>query len=184
MLLLSCCTFSLTAFDPTWPKCRKVQDICLIFCDFIGFISSFFKMRSCLWILGLGFWTYGWICLLGPSGPNLVSGPQAPRSRHFLRFYNFIGFISSFLKNQGPVCEYWRLSSGLMVGYFLGQSGPNLTSRLQAPRSRHFSRFYNFIGLISSFLKKWGPVCEYWSQGFGLMAGYVFWAQVAPRFSF
>ena len=27
--------------------------------------------------LELGFWTYGWICLLGPSDPNVVSRPQA-----------------------------------------------------------------------------------------------------------
>ena len=126
-----------------------------------------------------GFWTYDWICLLGQSGPNLVSRPQAPRSRHFLRFYDFIGFISSFLKKWGPVCEYWSEGSGLMARCLLGQSGPNLISRLHAPRPRHFSRFYNFIGLISSFLKKWGPVCEYWSQDFGLMAGYVLWAKVA-----
>ena len=63
------------------------------------------KMRCCLWKLQLGFWTYGSIRLLGPSGPNVVSGPQTPRSRHFLRFYDFIGFISWFLRKWGPVCE-------------------------------------------------------------------------------
>ena len=57
-------------------------------------------MISWLWILELGFWTYGQICLPGPSGPNLVSRPQAPRSRHFLKFYNFIGFIRHSWKNK------------------------------------------------------------------------------------
>ena len=30
----------------------------------------------------------------GPSGPNVVSRTQAPRSRHFLRFQDFNGFMS------------------------------------------------------------------------------------------
>ena len=34
------------------------------------------------------------IRLLGPSGLNVVSRPQTLRSRHFLRFHDFIGFIS------------------------------------------------------------------------------------------
>ena len=153
MLLLSCCTFSLTAFDPTWPKCRKVQDICLIFCDFIGFISSFFKMRSCLWILGLGFWTYGWICLLGPSGPNLVSRPQAPRSRHFLRFYNFIGFISSFLKKWGPICEYWSQGSGLMAEYVFWAQVAQI--QFPGPRSQGQDIFWDFMVLLDSSHDSW-----------------------------
>ena len=33
-----------------------------------------------------------------PGGPNVVSRPQDPRSRNFLRFHNFIGSISRFLK--------------------------------------------------------------------------------------
>ena len=42
------------------------------------------KMRSCLWKLETGFWTYGWIHLLGPSDPNVVSTPQVAMSRHFM----------------------------------------------------------------------------------------------------
>ena len=49
------------------------------------------KMRSCLLILEPGFWTYGWACLVGPIGPNVVSRSQAPRSS-FLRFHYFFGF--------------------------------------------------------------------------------------------
>ena len=30
----------------------------------------------------------------GPNGPNVVSRPQTPRSKFFLRFHNSIGFIS------------------------------------------------------------------------------------------
>ena len=32
------------------------------------------KMMACLWKLQLRFWTYSLIHLLGPSGPNVVSG--------------------------------------------------------------------------------------------------------------
>ena len=43
--------------------------------------------------LELGFWTYGLIRLLAPSGPNIVSRPQTPKPSNFLRFNNSIGFI-------------------------------------------------------------------------------------------
>ena len=36
----------------------------------------------------------------GPKWPNLVSRPQAPSSRYFLRFFGFILFILSLLKNE------------------------------------------------------------------------------------
>ena len=48
------------------------------------------------------------ICLLGPSGANLVSRPQAPRSRHFLRFHDFIGLISKFLRKLSFACKNWN----------------------------------------------------------------------------
>ena len=80
------------------------------------------KMRSCLWKLRPGFWTYCWIRLLGPSDPNVSSRPQTSRSRNFLRFCNFIGFISRFLRKWGPVCKNLSQGSGLIAGYvFLAQ---------------------------------------------------------------
>ena len=66
----------------------------------------------------------------------------------------------------------------LLLDTSSGPSGPNVSSRPQTPRSRNFLRFCNFIGFISRFLGKWGPVCKNWSQGSGLIAGYVFLAQV------
>ena len=77
---------------------------------------------------------------------------------------------------------FWKMELGFWTyGWirFLDPRGSNVVSRLQTPRSRHFSQFYDFIGFIWWFLRKWGPVCENWNQGSGLMAGYVFWAQVA-----
>ena len=32
---------------------------------------------------------YGSMHLLGPHDPNIVSGPQNPKSKKFLRFHNF-----------------------------------------------------------------------------------------------
>ena len=36
-------------------------------------------------------------------------------------------------------------------------------SRPQTPRLRNFVRFHGFVGFISWFWRKWGPVCENWS---------------------
>ena len=65
------------------------------------------KMRSWLRKLKLGFWNYGLICLLGRSGPTVVSRPQTPRSRNFLIFHDFFGFILWLLGKWGPVCTNW-----------------------------------------------------------------------------
>ena len=67
--------------------------------------------------LELGFWTYGLIRLLGPSGPNIVSRPQTPKPSNFLRFNNSIGFILWFWKIWSPLCEHWSEGSGLMTRY-------------------------------------------------------------------
>ena len=45
------------------------------------------KMRSYLWKLELGFWTYSLMCFLGPSGPNVVFWPQTPKSWNFLTYH-------------------------------------------------------------------------------------------------
>ena len=100
------------SFNPNWHKCSflasgpKVKTFLKTLWFYWIHLIIFVKLMSCLQILELGFWTYGWICLLGPSGPNLICRPHTPRSRHFFRFYDFIGFISSFLREWGPFCEY------------------------------------------------------------------------------
>ena len=94
---------------PQAPSLRHL----LRFCDFIGFISWFLKkMRHCLWILELGFCTYGWICFLGPSGPNLVSRPQGQDI-----FWDFIILLdlSDSWKNEVLFCENWSQRSWLMA---------------------------------------------------------------------
>ena len=71
--------------DPKWPKFSfwapdpKVKTFFEILWFCLIYLMILEKMRSCLWKLKLGFWTCGLIHLLGPSGPNVVSGPQTPR---------------------------------------------------------------------------------------------------------
>ena len=123
------------------------------------------KMRSSLWKLELWFWTYSWIHTLGPSGPNIVSRPQATRSIIFFDISKFIGFILYSWKNEKKM----RTSGWIR---FLGPSHPNVVPRPQAPKSINFLRLYNFNGFFSWFLRKWGLACENWGQGSGLAAGY------------
>ena len=128
-------------------------------------------MRFCLWKLEPGFWTYGWIHLLGPSDPNVKT------------FFQILWFYWIHLMTLEKMRSFlWKLGPGFWTfGWIclLGLSDLNIVSRPQAPWSRYVLIFYNFIGFISWFLRKWCPVCEKWSQGSEFMAGYVIWAQEA-----
>ena len=104
-----------------------------------------------------------WIHLLGPSGPNLVSRPQDPRARHFLRFNILLDSSHDSWENEVLLVKIGDRVLDLRLDMSSGPSSPNLVSRSQAPRSRHFLRFYDFTGFIPWFLGKWGPVCEKWS---------------------
>ena len=119
------------------------------------------KMRSCLWKLQPGFWIYGLICLLGPNGPDVVSGPQTPRSRNFFEI-SWVYWIHVITSEKMRSC-LWKLQLGFWIYgliRLMGPSGPNVVSRPQTLRSRNFLRFHNSIGLISWFFRKWCPVCE------------------------
>ena len=141
-------------------------------------------MRSFLWKLEPGFWTYGRICLLGPSGPNIVSRSQTPKANKFFEvswFYWICLMIPAKIRSCLWKLELWFWTYGCIC--LLGPSDPNVVSSPQTPRSINFLRFHDFTGFVLWFLRKWGLVCENWSQGSGLMAGYVFWAQVAQMYS-
>ena len=157
------------SFDPKWPKCsfwapgHKVKTFFQISWFYWIHLMIFEKMKSCLWKLEPGFWTYGWICLLGPSGPNVVCRPQVPRSRHFFRFYNFIELISWFLRKWSPACENWSQGTELMAGYVFWAQVAKMY--FLGPRPQVQDIFWYFVILLDSshHLKKWGPVCQYWS---------------------
>ena len=136
------------------------------FWDFMILLDSYhvsWENESCLWKLEPGFWLCGWICLLGPSGPNVVSRPQAQGQEIF---WDFMILLDSLHVSWEIESFLWKLEPGFWPCgwiFLLGPSGPNVVSRPQAPRSRHFLRFHDFNGFTSWFLRKWGLVCENWS---------------------
>ena len=111
------------------------------------------KMRSCLWILEPGFWTYGWIRLLGPSHPNVVPRPQAPKSINFLRFHNFNGFFSWFLRKWGLVCENWSQGSWLVAGYIFWAKVAPMSFLGPRPQGQYI--FWDFMILLDSSHNSW-----------------------------
>ena len=113
-----------TSFGPKWPRCSfwvpdpKVITFFEISWFYWIYLMILEKMMACLWKLQLWFWTYDLIHLLGPGGPggpDVVSGYQSTSSKNFLRFHNFIGFISWFLRKLYLVCENCRQGSGHMT---------------------------------------------------------------------
>ena len=112
-----------TFSGPKWPKFSfwvLNSDVKNFFWDFMILLDSSRDSweNEVLFVKTVVFfWTYGLIHLLGPSGPNVVSMPQTLRSRNFLRFYDFIGFISWFLRKWGYVCENCSYGFGLMTWY-------------------------------------------------------------------
>ena len=93
------------------PQCQEIFEISWFYWIHLRILL---KMKSCFLKLKQGFWTNTLIHLVGPIGRNLGSRPQTPTSKMFLRSHDFIGFISWFLKELGPVCENWSQGSQLM----------------------------------------------------------------------
>ena len=97
------------------------SSIFLRFYNFTGFILWFFRKGGSVcknWNQGPRlmarnvFWVQvGCLCV------NVVSTPQSPRSRIFVRLQNFIEFISWFLRKRVPAFENWSQDSGLTAAY-------------------------------------------------------------------
>ena len=137
------------------------------------------KMRSCMWKLILGFRSYCLICLLGPSGPNVVSRSQTPKSKSFLRRYDFNGLILWFWKKWGPFLWklelwFWTYSLICVLTKAFGPNCPKLVLRpqilnLKALRSKNFfmSSFIKFCmkqALIFKFYVTFDKVMSVFSQ--------------------
>ena len=110
-------------------------------------ISSFYwiplkileKMMICFWKLQLWFWTYDLIPVLDQGGSNAVSGSQTQRSRNFLRFHDFIGFISWFFRKWWPVCENWSYGSGhIWLDTSSGPKWPRCSFRVPDPKVKKY----------------------------------------------
>ena len=76
-------------FGPRWPKSSflRLQTPRLRYFlksdNFIGF--NFLDKMSFLWKLEIGFWTYGFLSVLGPSGQKLVFRPPNPKVKVFFK---------------------------------------------------------------------------------------------------
>ena len=116
------------------------------------------KMMSCLWKMEPGFWIYGWICYLGTSGPNVVSRPQACRSKNFLRFHDFVGLISKL----EPM--FWFLNNGLIspLPKALGPNCPKLVFRPQTPNVRVLRSVNFFMSSSIKFCFKYALIFQFW----------------------
>ena len=124
------------------------------------------KMRAYLWKLQTVFWTYGLIRLLDPGGPNAVSGSQTPRSRNFLRFHDFIGFISWFLRKWWPVCENCSYGSGHMAWYVFWTQVAQI--QFPGPRPQGHKIFWDFMILLDLSHNSWVLVLDPRRQSFGI----------------
>ena len=106
----------------------------LRFDNFIVFNLWLWRKQSPVWKLQLGLWSYALIRLLSPSGTYVVSRPQTLRSRNFLRFHDFIRFISWFLRKWSSV---WDSSAHMARYVFWAQVAQMyLVSRSQTLKSR------------------------------------------------
>ena len=129
MVRLSCCNLVIQfckSFDPKWPKCSFLAPgtTFRIFFQTLRFywihLTILEEMGSYLWKLESGFWTYGWMRLLGPSGPNVVSRLQVLRSRHFFKFHDLLDLSRDsrenevlFVKVEARALDLWLdMSSG------------------------------------------------------------------------
>ena len=109
------------------PQCQDIFEISWFYWIHLRILS---KMKSCFLKLKLGCWTYALIHLVDPISRNLGSRPQTPRSRNFLRSHDFIGFISWFLRELGPVCD----STNGLISPLLKDLGPNCPKLVFMPQ--------------------------------------------------
>ena len=98
----------------------------------------------------------GPVCENFSQGFGLFSRPQTSRSINFLRFHNFIGFISWFLRKLGLVCENWSQGSGLMAGHVFWAQEAQMY--FLGPRAQGQNIFWDFIMLQDVSYNSWENV--------------------------
>ena len=122
------------------------------------------QMRSYLWKLELGFWTYGWIRLLGPSGPNVVSRPRTTRSGRFFETSSFYCIYLMIVEKMRSCL--WKLGLGFSTNSLisplpkvLGPNCPELGFRSQTKRQSFgiwiffHVKFHKILHQISSYFQ-------------------------------
>ena len=85
------------------------------------------------------------------SGPKCSKcgflGPD-PKSRYFLRFHDFIGFIWWFLKKWGPLCKNWSQDPGLTAACIFWAHVTQI--KFVEPRPQGQDIFWDFMILLDS----------------------------------
>ena len=138
------------------------------------------KVSPCLRKLKLRFWTYGYVCLLGLSGPNVVTGPQSPRSRHFLRFHDSIGFIYDSWENEVLFVKIGARVLGLWLDVSSGLKWPKCYPNAPDPKVKKFFEISWFYWIHFIILKKMMPCLSKMELGFWTYGLMCLWVQVGP----
>ena len=113
------------------------------------------KMRSCLWKLEPGFWTCSWICLLGPSGPNVVFRPQAQGPLFFFEISWFY-WIHLIIHEKMRSC-FWKLKLGFLSNGLISPLekalSPNCPKLVFRPQTSNVRALRSGIFVMSSSIK-------------------------------
>ena len=112
------------------------------------------------------FWTYGLICLLDPSGSNLVSRLQTPRLIIFLRYDGLIWFLISCLWKLEP--EFWTY--GLISR--LGPNCPKLVFRTKTLNITVLASKIFFMSISIIFCITQALIFKFWVFSDKLMRVY------------
>ena len=152
-----------TSSGPKWPRCSfRVNKFFEISWFYWIHLIILDKMMPCLSQLQLWFWSYGLIRLLGPSGPDVVSGSQTPRSKWWL------------------VCEVGATVMDVWLTTSSGPKWPKCSFQVPDTNVKKYFDISWFYWIHLMILEKmmsclWKLQLWFWTY----MAWYLFWAQVA-----
>ena len=111
------------------------------------------KMKSCLWKLQLGFWSYGLIRLLSPSVANVVSRPQTPRSIFFWDFMILLDSYHDSWENEVMFVKIAARVLDLWLDTFSGPKWPKFSFWVLNSDVKNF--FWDFMILLDSSRDSW-----------------------------
>ena len=110
-------------------------------------------MKSCLWKLQQGFWSYGLIRLLSRSGTNAVSRPQTPRSNFFRDFMILLDSSHDSWENEVLFVKIAARVLDVWLDTFSGPKWPKCSFWVLKPQGQEF--FWDFMILLDSSHDSW-----------------------------
>ena len=128
------------------------------------------KMKSCLWKLQLGFWSYGLIRLLSPSGTNVVSWPQTPRLNFFWDFMILLNSAHDSWENEALFVKIATRILDLWFNMFSGPKWPKCSFWVLNPKVKKFFEISWFYWIHLIILEKmrsclWKLQLGFWTYG-------------------